>query len=825
MSEMIVGIDLGTCNSSAAVMKGGKPQLIAFSEPSRIEGKYVLPSYVAYDQKGDVAYIGGAARGQAPLNSKRTFYDIKRLIGKKYKDWIEEANALNLPYDIVEGEDRYVKLKLENKTLYPHEVTAEILRQIKKDAENNLNEVINRAVITVPAYFDDDKRKYTRKAGEDAKLEVVHVLVEPAAALLTYSEMVGMEKMYPYLFSISPEFKTDLENERLSPDLRNAFENNNYPLASNAIISKVSSTKWEISDEKRAYMIKELGAQLKIYKSNPTIMVFDIGAGTLDIVIMKYKEVMGEEIFLPVDGEEKGTIVYDEEEGESESKFEPLVYEGDNSLGGTNMDAEIMNYVLKEIQDEYSKDIKNDSGALMELKKKVETAKIRLAKKEDLIIDIDYGQDTFEVPLTRKKLEELVSPVIDRCREVIGRALKDLKEKANLEKEGIDDVILVGGPTRMPIIQTMIEEEVGKPLRNIDINAWDPMACVATGAAHWVGISIDEIISDKWEKGVYIDEGTPYAYGIIKNKDTDSIFFKVIEKGTIYPTQGQYSIQLGLMEEKAKIVVGQINPADLADYINLGEYEFRIVASPKPREIDVIFDLDHDGILSVTMTDKEVNESLRLVGLEADKEEIDGRKRPVTEVLTMEEEKAKDTEIQKKEEERGKKESDEAIEELLRLGIPREKIAESAMLNKVDRRWKTAFSLYRRISEYRMPPMVKRNIDQKVQKLNDELNKESDSPQQHAINVFDLAEELIKACENAPIEITEDVLQGAIIKANKLIEDIEKLPGIPTDISEKISELENVIDNPDLPKNKQYTGIEARIEEIKFLLEKHKINI
>jgi len=835
MSEMVVGIDLGTCNSSAAVIQGGRPQLIAFSGSSRIEGNYVLPSYVAYDQKGDVAYIGEAARGQSFTNPKRTFYNIKRLIGKKYEDGLKEAQVLNLSYDIVKGEDGYANLKLENKTLYPHEVTAEILRQIKNDTEKNLNEVINRAVITVPAYFDDDKRKYTRKAGEVAGLEVVHVLVEPAAALLTYSEMVGMEKMYPYLFSISSDFKTDLEDERLSPDLRKAFEDNNYPLASNPLISKVSSTKWEISDEKVEYMVKESGTQLKVYKSNPNIMVFDIGAGTLDIVIMKYKEVMGEEIIIAVDEEEKGTVIYDEDEGESESKFEPLVYEGDNSLGGTNMDAEIMNYVLEEIQRKSDIDLKNDGEALIKLREQVEHAKIRLSERETTRISMDWKLETFDIPLTREKLEELISPVIDKCRKVIRRALEDLKEKANLKKEDIDDVILVGGPTRMPIIKTMIEKEVGKPLRNIDIKAWDPMTCVATGAAHWIGIYSNGPIpignGEEKKKKVDMIEGTPYAHGIIKNMDTNPVFIKLIDKGTKYSgggVSGNYTIQLRPMEKNAKIVVGQINPADLEDYINLGEYEFRIVASPKPREIDAIFDLDHDGILSVTMTDKEVDESLKLVGLEADKEEIDGRKRPITEVLTMEEEKAKDIEVQKQAEE----EMRGLVDDITKGLSPDEMkaLAVQSLMAEAWQKMEAAFSLYQKISKYRMPVEAERhNIDQKNQELIDELNKRMiDAPEQYYTNVKDLSEELYTACENATIEITDEELDMTIINANKLIgaiEDIGKDSGISHDISEKISEVENAIDDPNLSDNKKYIRIEGRIEEIKFLLKKHEINI
>lgn len=900
-SEMIVGIDLGTCNSSAAIIQGGKLQLIAFSECSRNEGQYVLPSYVSYDQKGDVAYVGGAARSQAPTNPKRTFYNIKRLIGKKYEEALNEAKTLNLSCDIVKGDDGYVKLKLENRTLYPYEVTAEILRQIKRDAENNLNKVINRAVITVPAYFDDDKRKYTRKAGEVAGLEVVHVLVEPAAALLTYSKIVGMEKMYPYLFSLGADYKQHLHGDTVSNELRSAFENNKCPLTSNAEISSSKiGNKWEIRDDKMIYEIKESGIQLKIYKSNPNIMVFDIGAGTLDIVIMSYKKVMGEEVILSQD-----TQPYDEDE--SPTKFEPLVYEGDSSLGGANMDAKIMDYVLKEIQKEHNDDLKNDSRLLIDLKERVEDAKVRLSKKPNTIISIDYKQDTFEVPLTREKLEELVSQDIDRCRNVIKRAIIQLKEKG-FEKEEIDDIILVGGPTRMPIIQKMIEKEVGKPLRKIEnINDWNPMTCVATGAAHWIDIYRGTGIQEVEKKVDIIHEGTPYAYGII-NIDTN-IFVKLIEKDTIYPTKGYYLIPLPKMTESAKIRVGQINPKylfnwdeipgndngglielisqdfgidwvkmgkiekiedgkairvtngknslslrlnndktkiileiderrkvefvvknengklkiynpnDAKDRVNLGEYEFRIVKSAKDREIEVIFELDHDGILSVIMTME--NESLKFAGLVADESNRDIK---ITAVLSPDEDKAKKTEEEKHKLEQMKKEMQEEIKKLDPKQL--DAMATQQMMNAANQKIGEAYNLAHDV----LTSGTSVEDGNRISKKQDDLSKlyeDKDNiplPQYYA-NADKLSKDLIEACEKAVITIPDGEVDRSIKKANQLKEKIKMYSGIHHDISEKISELEMAIGDPQLSNNIKFIRIERRIAEISYLLKKYKINI
>lgn len=834
MSEMIVGIDLGTCNSSAAIIKLGRLELIPFSEYSRIEGQYVLPSYVAYNQKCDVAYIGEAARTQAPSTPKKTFYNIKRLIGRKYEDGLNEAKVLNLPYDIVKGEDGYVKLKLENKIIYPHEVTAEILRHIKKDAENNQKEVIRRAVITVPAYFDDDKRRFTRKAGEIAGLEVVHVLVEPAAALLTYSEMVGKEKMYPHLFSLGLDYERYLNNGPVNNELRNAFEKNKCPLVSNAEISNVNNEKWEIIDEKMTYDIKKSGKQLKIYKSNPNIMVFDIGAGTLDIVIMSYKKVMNEEVIVVVDKKERGTKIYDDNEEERPTKFEPLVYEGDNSLGGANMDAEIMNYVLKKILDEHGVDLKHDSRSMAELKGLVENAKISLSRRENVVITINHQLDSFDVPLTRGKLEELVSPDIDRCKKVIERTLKQLKEKG-IEKDDIDDIILVGGPTRMPIIQRMIEKEVGKPLRKIgNINDWNPMTCVATGAAYWIDIYKKGTVSEKDKNGGIIedkkadiiDEGTPYAWGIIKNIGIDSILIKLIEKGTIYPTTGRhYSISLGKMEDRVKILIGQLNPANMKEYINLGEYEFRIVPLARSREIDVTFDLDNDGLLSVTMTNREENESLKFTKLvtgEWDK----GTKKSITEVMNPDEEYTKKEETKREIE---KKDMEYATRVFNGLGQKdRDILITQSMMVDVHRRMSDAYTLAQEILHFGMSTDDRKSINEKI----DELNKLQETWDNRSINVQQyhadakrLSNELINICEGVSVIIPRNTLNTSITNANKLIEKIEKCSGIPSEISDKKSELERTIGDRNLPDNKKYIRIEGRIEEIKHLLKNTNINI
>ncbi len=465
--EKIIGIDLGTSNSAAAVLLGGKPTIIPSAEGASLYGK-TFPSIVAFTEDGQML-VGEPARRQAITNPENTITAVKRSMGTNRK------------------------IKIQDKEFTPQEISAFILQKIKKDAEAFLGEKVEKAVITVPAYFNDNQRTATKDAGTIAGLEVVRLVNEPTAASLAY----GLDK----------------EDEELD------------------------------------------------------IMVFDFGGGTLDVTIMEFG----------------GGV------------FEVQSTSGDTQLGGTDMDNAIMNYLAEEFKKETGIDIMEDDNAVQRLREAAEKAKIELSSTVQTEINLPYitadssGPKHLVHTLTRAKLEELVDPIIQKCAGPIEQALKDAK----MGKEDIDKIILVGGPTRMPIVQKFVEDFMGKPVER----GIDPMECVAMGAAIQGGVLAGEI------KDIVLLDVTPLSLGI---ETQGGIFTKLIERNTTIPTRKSQIFTTAADNQTAvDIHVLQGERPMAKDNISLGRFQL-VGIPPAPRgvpQIEVTFDIDANGILNVSAKD------------------------------------------------------------------------------------------------------------------------------------------------------------------------------------------------------------------------------
>ncbi len=483
----IIGIDLGTTNSVVAVMEGGDPTVIPTAEGTRL-----LSSVVAFN-KNNERLVGQTAKRQAVVNPENTIYSIKRFIGRRYEE--VETERKMVPFEVVRGPagDARVKIPMVGKEYSPQEISAMILAKLKADAEAYLGESVSKAVITVPAYFNDSQRQSTKDAGKIAGLEVLRIINEPTAAALAY----GLDK-----------------------------------------------------------------------KENETILVFDLGGGTFDVSILE----VGEGVI-----EVKST-------------------NGDTHLGGDDWDEHIVNWVADEFNKEQGIDVRNDRQALQRLREAAEKAKVELSSVMKTEINLPYitadssGPKHLQIELTRSKFEQLTEDLIQRLKDPFSAALKD----ANLETAEIDEVVLVGGATRMPMVQDLVRSLTNKePHKGVN-----PDEVVSVGAAIQAGVLGGEV------KDILLLDVTPLSLGL---ETLGSVMTTLIERNTTIPVKKSESFSTAEDNQTAvDIHVLQGERPMAGDNMSLGR--FRLEGIPPAQrgipQIEVTFDIDSNGIINVTASDK-----------------------------------------------------------------------------------------------------------------------------------------------------------------------------------------------------------------------------
>tara|TARA_B100000212_G_scaffold329298_1_gene294401 strand:- start:2135 stop:4045 length:1911 start_codon:yes stop_codon:yes gene_type:complete len=488
----IIGIDLGTTNSCVAVVEGQQPKVIENSEGAR-----TTPSVIAYTD-GDEVLVGAPAKRQAVTNPQKTLYAIKRLIGRRFDDDVVKKDAEMVPYNIIKSDNGDAWIGVDDKKLAPPQISAEILKKMKKTAEDYLGHKVDEAVITVPAYFNDSQRQATKDAGKIAGLDVKRIINEPTAAALAY----GLDKG----------------------------------------------------------------------KGDSVIAVYDLGGGTFDISIIEICDIDGQH------------------------NFEVLSTNGDTFLGGEDFDLRLIDYFVDEFKQESGFDLKSDPLALQRLKEAAEKAKIELSSSEQTEVNLPYitadasGPKHFVKKITRAKLESLVEDLVEKSLKPLELALKDAK----LSKNGINDVLLVGGQTRMPLVQKKVKEFFGKEPKK-DLN---PDEAVAIGAA----IQGSVLAGDT--KDVLLLDVTPLTLGI---ETLGGVATPLVEKNTTIPTKKSQVFSTAEDNQTAVTVrVFQGERKQAAQNKILGEFNLNDIA-PATRgmaQIEVSFDLDANGILNVLAKDK-----------------------------------------------------------------------------------------------------------------------------------------------------------------------------------------------------------------------------